>query len=83
MLRNGVINMFGNSIFLMGYEVVMRDLTQIEIDQAPVWATHYCIEEDESILFESNDYYQYLGSQYKEDNYYYGIDFDSKPIPRR
>lgn len=38
----------------------VRDLTAEELALAPEWATHYKVDDDGDVLFESEDYYQWL-----------------------
>lgn len=38
----------------------MRDLTAEELALAPEWATHYKIDVDDDVLFESENYFLWL-----------------------
>ena len=60
-----------------------RQLTQEEIDNAPEWATHYQIyDNDKDICFESKDFYQIVLDGARKDNII-GLEDESIPIPGR
>lgn len=60
----------------------MRQLTQNEIDNAPDWATHYGICPDGDILFENEDFFTWASEPNEKLGQLFGVDEDSKPIPR-
>ena len=65
-----------------------RQLTQEEIDNAPEWATHYQIyDNDKDICFENDEFFQFsydnkriIGVRIVNMQ---GLDIDSLPIPAK
>ncbi len=59
----------------------MRALTPQEINAAPDWATHYVIDSDDDLTYESLDWWCWATNPYhKHDNH--GC-IDGVPIPRK
>lgn len=57
----------------------MRKLTQQEIDQAPDWATHYIVDSDNDLMYESVEWWCWsISPKQLHDNYH---DIGGQPIP--
>ena len=61
---------------------MIRDLTPQEIQAAPDWATHYLVNDDSALLFESDNYFMYAGDGFKWSQTS-GVSKLALPIPRK